>query len=118
MKLGYSGWSCADSWKGTFNAGKPKEIIFFKRKTVHHNFYLIIFLLRIVNTRKHLGVYLNSSLDWSAQINYVCLKANRKLSVLKGTQMLNIFFWSFVLSAKIAEVEQYNSLKTIIDIPD
>ena len=42
-----------------------------------------------VNTHKHLGVYLHSSLDWSTQINDVCLKANRKLSVLKSIKMLN-----------------------------
>ena len=42
-----------------------------------------------VNLHKHLGVTFKSNLDWSAQINEVCLKANRKLSVLKSVKQLN-----------------------------
>ena len=38
---------------------------------------------------KHLGVYLSSSLDWSKQIDNVCLKANRKLSVLRSVKLLS-----------------------------
>ena len=41
-----------------------------------------------VNTHKHLGIHLTSNLDWSVQIHNVCLKANRKLSVLKRVQNL------------------------------
>ena len=41
-----------------------------------------------VNTHRHLGVYLTSSLDWSFQINDVCLKANRKLAVLRNVKFL------------------------------
>ena len=42
-----------------------------------------------VNFHKHLGVIFQSNLDWSAQINEVCLKANRKLSVLKSVRQLS-----------------------------
>ena len=42
-----------------------------------------------VNLHKHLGVIFKSNLDWSAQINEVCLKANRKLSVLKSVKQLS-----------------------------
>ena len=35
-----------------------------------------------------LGVYLSSTLDWSVQINDVCLKASRKLSVLRNVKCL------------------------------
>ena len=42
-----------------------------------------------VNTHKHIGMYLNSTLDWSTQINDVCLKANRKFPVLRSIKMLN-----------------------------
>ena len=38
---------------------------------------------------KHLGVYLSSTLDWSTQISEVCLKANRKLSVLRSVKLLS-----------------------------
>ena len=33
-------------------------------------------------------MYLKSNLDWSTQINDSCLKANRKLSVLRNVKML------------------------------
>ena len=42
-----------------------------------------------VNVHKHLGLYLTSSLDWSEQIKQVCLKANKKLSVLRSVKLLN-----------------------------
>ena len=42
-----------------------------------------------VNTHKHLGLILTSNLDWSPQIHEVCLKANRKLSVLRSVKLLN-----------------------------
>jgi hypothetical protein len=35
------------------------------------------------------GLYLSSSLDWSVQIKEVCLKANRKLSVLRNDKLLS-----------------------------
>ena len=38
---------------------------------------------------KHLGIYLSSTLDWSVQIKEVCLKANRKLSVLRSVKLLS-----------------------------
>ena len=41
-----------------------------------------------INTHRHLGVYLTSNLDWSFQINDICLKANIKLSVLRHIKML------------------------------
>ena len=41
-----------------------------------------------VNIHRHLGVYITSSLDWSFQIHDVCLKANRKLAVLRYVKFL------------------------------
>ena len=35
-----------------------------------------------------MGLFLTSSLDWNVQIHEVCLKANKKLSVLKGVKLL------------------------------
>ena len=34
-------------------------------------------------------MFLTSDLDWSMQVNEVCLKANKKLSVLRGVKLLS-----------------------------
>ena len=68
------------------------------KNTIHHfhkqwnNFSPLIFwdiFIGRVNLHKHLGVYLSSSLDWSKPVDKVCLKANRKLSVLRTVKSLN-----------------------------
>ena len=82
-----SAW--AEQWKVMFNAGKSRDLI-FSNKCLNNSPPLIfndIYIER-VNTHKHLGVYLKSNLDWSTQINDSCLKANRKLSVLRNVKML------------------------------
>ena len=74
----------------TFNAKKSKDII-FSNKCLNNSPPLIfgdIFIDR-VNTHKHLGILLTSNLDWSVQVNEVCLKANRKLAVLRSVKLLN-----------------------------
>ena len=73
-----------------FNAKKSKDIIFSKKCL--NNSPPIVFnntFVERVNTHKHLGLILSSSLDWSAQIKEVCLKANRKLSVLRSVKLLS-----------------------------
>ena len=45
-------------------------------------------LINRVNTHRHLGVYFTSNLDWSLQINDICLRANKKLSVLRKVKYL------------------------------
>ena len=42
-----------------------------------------------VNTHKHLGLFLTSNLDFSFQVKELCLKANRKLAVLRSVKMLS-----------------------------
>ena len=81
--------SWAEKWKVSFNAKKSKDII-FSRKCLNNSPPLSFNGLVIdrVNTHKHLGVYLKSNLDWSVQIHEACLKANRKLSVLRNSKML------------------------------
>ena len=83
-----SNW--ADKWKVTFNAKKSKDII-FSNKYLNNSPALIFNNKYIdrVNVHKHLGIYLSSSLDWSKQIYEVCLKANRKLSVLRSVRLLS-----------------------------
>ena len=80
----------AKEWKVTFNASKTKNVIFSNK--VLNNSPPIIFndsFVEQVNLHKHLGLYLSSSLDWSKQISEVCLKANRKLSVLRSVKLLS-----------------------------
>ena len=42
-----------------------------------------------VNEHRHLGLILTSSLDFSSQVNNICLRANRKLSVLRSISILH-----------------------------
>ena len=83
-----SNW--ATKWKVKFNASKTKDII-FSNKFLNNSPPLLFdnSCIERVNLHKHLGVYLSSSLDWGKQINEVCLKANRKLSVLRSVKLLS-----------------------------
>ena len=76
-------------WKVTFNAEKSKDII-FSRKLLNNTLPINLDNVNIerVNTQKHLGVILTSSLDWTPQVQSVCLRANRKLSVLRRVKYL------------------------------
>ena len=69
----------ADVWKVTFNEKKSKDII-FSNKCLNNSPPLIFgdTYIERVNTHKHLGMFLTSDLDWSVQVNEVCLKANKK----------------------------------------
>ena len=42
-----------------------------------------------VSVHRHLGVYLTPTLDWSTHVHQVCLKANRKLAVLRSVKQLS-----------------------------
>ena len=82
--------SWGKKWKVAFNAKKSKDMI-FSNKYLNNSPPLCFdenFIDR-VNRHKHLGVNLSSTLDWSVQLNEVCLKANRKLSVLRSVKILN-----------------------------
>ena len=82
-----SAW--ADKWKVTFNPGKTRDMI-FSNKMLNNSpptLFNDTFIER-VNTHRHLGVYLTSNLDWSYQINDICLRANRKLAILRRVKML------------------------------
>ena len=41
-----------------------------------------------LNTHKHLGLHLTYTLDCSVHVHHVCLRANRKLAVLRSVKML------------------------------
>ena len=83
-----SAW--AEKWKVTFNAKKSKDMI-FSNKYLNNSPPLEfndVYVDR-VNVHTHLGVILKSNLDWSAQIHETCLKANRKLYVLRSVKQLS-----------------------------
>ena len=83
-----SAW--ADKWQVKFNPKKSKDMI-FSNKALNNSPPLEFDKIVIdrVNRHKHLGVYLTPDLSWSIQIHETCLKANRKLSVLKSVKLLN-----------------------------
>ena len=86
--LKISAW--ARKWKVKFNTSKSKNIIFSNK--VLHNSPPLVFddcLIELVNNHRHLGLYLSSTLDWTMQVSQVCLKANRKLSVLRSVSLLD-----------------------------
>ena len=64
----------AKKWKVAFITSKSKDIIFSK-KCLNNSPPLILNneIINRVNSHKHLGVYLQSNLDWSTQINERCL---------------------------------------------
>ena len=81
-------WS--NIWKVTFNPGKSKDMIFSQRRELSNSPLLIfndIFVER-VNEHKHLRIYLSSNLSWARQFHETCLKANRKLAVLRTVKYL------------------------------
>ena len=80
-------WS--NIWKVTFNADKSKQIVFCNKT---YNFSPLIKpnnkTVKQVDTHKYLGIHLTYNLDWSVQIYNVCLKANRKLAILRRVKLL------------------------------
>ena len=80
----------AKKWKVTFNGTKSKDLI-FSNKCLNNSPPLILdgVIIDRVNSHRHLGLYLTSNLDWSLQVEQVCLKASRKLSVLRSVKLLN-----------------------------
>ena len=102
-------WSL--TWKVTFNPSKSEDIIFTNKPLPHSSPVIdqtspltnwfppliynhttpLIFnnnTVKRVTIHKHLGVHLSSNLDWSVQIHHVCIKANRKLAVLRSVKNL------------------------------
>ena len=76
--------------EGNFQCQKVKGHYFFQQ--MFEQFTPLIFgdtYIQRVNTHKHLGMFLTSDLDWSVQVKEVCLKANKKLSVLRSVKLLS-----------------------------
>ena len=100
-------WS--KKWKVTFNPSKSETVVFTSKplppsspdlRSPHTNWFPpltfnnttpLLFhnsTVKRVTTHKHLGVHLSATLDWSDHVHHICLKANRKLSVLRGVKHL------------------------------
>ena len=70
---------------------KKKDYIFSKNKHLF-NSPPVIFnnkYIERVHEHKHLGVWLSSSLNWDKHVHETCLKANRKLAVLRSVRYLD-----------------------------
>ena len=80
----------ARKWKVAFNPSKTKDVIFSHK--VLCNSPPIIFnetFVDRVHQHKHLGIWLDCSLDWGKQVREVCLRANGKIAVLRSVKFLN-----------------------------
>ena len=70
-----------------------------------------------VYQHKHLGLWLSSDLDWEKHINYTCLRANRKMAVLRSVRFLNRSTLDLLYKLTVRSVIEYalvvfyNSLK-------
>ena len=73
-------WS--GKWKVTFNADKSEGIPSLNPLVLNGE------PVKRVDKHKHLGLHLTYNLDWSIQVHNVCLKANRKLAVLRNVKYL------------------------------
>ena len=79
----------AKKWKVNFNADKSEEII-FSNVSLRNSVPTLINEEQVkrVEVHKHLGIYLSYNLDWSLHIHHICMKANRKLAVIRIVKML------------------------------
>ena len=81
--------SWAQKWKVEFNAEKSKNII-FSRKHIEMSppiWYNNEKIDRVYSI-KHLGLNITHNLNWDKQIHETCMRANRKLAVLRRVKYL------------------------------
>ena len=109
----------AKKWKVLFNAGKTKDMIFAPKRSFSVSPPLVLSntIVERIYQHKHLGLWLSSDLNWEKHINYTCLRANRKLAVLRSVRFLDratldLLYKLTVRSViEYAMVVYYNSLK-------
>ena len=98
-------------WKVVFNADKSTDIIFSNKYL--NNSPPIIFnneYVQRVNVHRHLGIYLSSNLSWSRQIHETCLRANRKLSVLRRVKYLKRHTLDILYKITVRSIIDYGLL--------
>ena len=74
----------ASKWKVTFNAKKSKYLLFSQTRLPDSP--ELVFgpnMIERVDQHKHLAIIIYYNLDWTAYVNFICLKSNRKLNVLR-----------------------------------
>ena len=100
----------AEKWKVLFNAKKTKDMVFTKSR-VWSNMTPPLVLnespITRVHQHKHLGLWLTSSLDWGKQIQETCLKATRKLAVLRSCKFLDRSTLDILYKVTIRSVLEY-----------
>ena len=79
----------AKVWKISFNAEKSRDILFSEKSFSHNpNLFINDEIIKRVTVHKHLGLILSTNLDWSYHVQYVCLRVQRKLAVLRSIACL------------------------------
>ena len=109
----------AKKWKVLFNAGKTKDMIFAPKRSTSFSPPLVLnnTIVERIHQHKHLGLWLSSDLDWEKHISYTCLRANRKLAVLRSVRFLNRATLDLLYKLTVRSVVEYamvvfyNSLK-------
>ena len=97
---------CIDN-KMSINILKTFLMLLGTRYYISHNEEIHIYLdnqmIENVHTQKLLGVYIDNTLNWDKQVDFVCLNVSRKISLLKllskyvSRTGLNQFYNSYIL---------------------
>ena len=104
--------------KVRFNASKSKYMIFSKH--IYENNEPIMFnneRVKTVSEHNNLGVWLTHKSEWGKHVQDICLKANRKLSVLRRVNFLQRSTLNTLYKQTVRSVNDYclpvycNSLK-------
>ena len=78
----------AYTWLVTFNAKKTCDMCLSLQTRTNIILSPLHFkneVIKTVNSHCHLGLTLTSNLKWSAHINNICIKANKRLAISKKT---------------------------------
>ena len=67
-------------------------------------------LIKRVNVHKHLGIYLTSDLSWTRHIHETCLRANRKLAVLRKVKYLKRHTLDLLYKITVRSIMDYGLL--------
>ena len=99
-------WS--SKWKVQYNASKTKSILFSKKyiNDLHPLQFNNDNIYRVSSTR-HFGLQLTFNLDWREQVDIMCLKASRKLSVLQRVKNLQRSTLDLLYKTTIRSVIDY-----------
>ena len=93
----------AKKWLVTFNPAKTESLfVSTKHNVMFPPLYFGGGLVKEVTAHKHLGVILSSNLSWNEHIDDICLKASKRLDILRALkyklsrQALELIYLSFI----------------------